>query len=146
VVLVPELPKTHIYGFTRWLTPQKALVQLSLRYKTDDMLWFTFFHEAAHILLHGKNEVFLEYRDGKNEKEVQADTWASNALIPEKEWSAFISGRLPPLTEADIRQFARDQNIAPGIVLGRLQHREKLVPPSRHNHLKHKVGIAWKGL
>ena len=42
VVLVPELPKTHVYGFTRWLTKDKALLQLSLRYKTDDVLWFTF--------------------------------------------------------------------------------------------------------
>lgn len=60
VVFVPELPGTGICGATRWLMPTKALVQLSLHYKTDDQLWFTFFHEAGHILLHGKRQVFLD--------------------------------------------------------------------------------------
>jgi len=41
-----------ICGATQRLTPTKALIQLSLRYKTGDQLWFTFFHEAGHILLH----------------------------------------------------------------------------------------------
>ncbi len=60
VVLVPELPGTRVSGATRWLTPGKALIQLSLRYKSDDQLWFTFFHEAAHVLLHGKRDLFIE--------------------------------------------------------------------------------------
>ena len=89
VVLVPELPKTHVYGFTRWLTSNKALVQLSLRYKTDDILWFTFFHEAAHILLHGKKDIFFEFRGVDNEKEDAANRWAANFLIPEKDWEQF---------------------------------------------------------
>jgi hypothetical protein len=59
VVFVPELPKTRTCGATRWLNPNKALIQLSLRYKTNDHLWFAFFHEAGHILLHGKRNVFL---------------------------------------------------------------------------------------
>jgi hypothetical protein len=60
VVFVQALPNTRICGATQWLTPTKALVQLSLRHKTDDQLWFTFFHEAGHILLHGKRQVFLD--------------------------------------------------------------------------------------
>lgn len=59
VVFVPELPHTGISGATRWLNKEKALIQLSLRYKSNDHLWFTFFHEAGHILKHGK-DVFLE--------------------------------------------------------------------------------------
>ena len=54
VVFVPSIPKTGVSGATRWLNKDKAIIQLSLRYKTDDHLWFTFFHEAGHILLHGK--------------------------------------------------------------------------------------------
>ena len=59
IVFVPELPKLRVSDATRWLAPNKALIQLSLRYKTDDHLWFTFFHGAGHILLHGKREMFL---------------------------------------------------------------------------------------
>jgi Zn-dependent peptidase ImmA (M78 family) len=57
VVFVPALPKTGVSGATRWINSNKALIQLSLRYRTDDHLWFTFFHEAGHILLHGKKEL-----------------------------------------------------------------------------------------
>jgi len=59
IVFVPELPKLRVSDATRWLASNKALIQLSLRYKTDDHLWFTFFHDAGHILLHGKREMFL---------------------------------------------------------------------------------------
>jgi Zn-dependent peptidase ImmA (M78 family) len=40
----------------RWLTPAKALIQLSFRYQTDDHLWFTLFHEIAHVLRHDKTD------------------------------------------------------------------------------------------
>ena len=146
VVLVPELPKTHVFGFTRWLTPDKALIQLSLRYKTDDLLWFTFFHEAAHILFHGKRDVFIEYRGVDNPKEKEANQWAGDFLIPPADWSAFLDTLPAHPGAAPIRMFAKKQNIAPSIVLGRLQHREKRVSPGSFNSLKHRVEIAWKGL
>jgi hypothetical protein len=53
VVFVPELPRTGTWGATRWLG-DRAAIQLSLRYKSNDHLWFTFFHEAGHILKHGR--------------------------------------------------------------------------------------------
>ncbi len=146
LVLIPELPKTHVSGFTRWLTPQKALIQLSLRYKTDDQLWFTFFHEAAHILLHGKKEVFLEKRGNDSPQEQEANQWASDFLIPPNEWKLFISDLPSKPSLNSIRSFAKRLGIAPSIPLGRLQHREKRVSPGAFNSLKHKVEIAWKGL
>ena len=60
VVFVPELPGSRASGVARWLTPAKALIQLSFRYRTDDHLWFTFFHEIAHVLRHGKTDVWIE--------------------------------------------------------------------------------------
>ena len=146
LVLVPELPNTHVSGFTRWLTPDKALIQLSLRYKTDDSLWFTFFHEAAHILLHGKRDVFAEYRGVDSPKEQEANVWARDFLIPPDDWSVFLSTLSERPSMPLIRAFAKQQGIAPSIVLGRLQHREKRVSPGNFNSIKHKVEIGWKGL
>ncbi|MFP4156246.1 MAG: helix-turn-helix domain-containing protein [Opitutales bacterium] len=146
VVLVPELPKTHVFGFTRWLTPGKALIQLSLRYKTDDMLWFTFFHEAAHILLHGKKDVFIEFRGVDNEKEQEANQWAANFLISQSDWATFMKSLPSRPTKTAITKFARSIEVADGIVLGRLQHRQKRVGPGRYNELKHKLEIKWSGI
>ena len=138
VVFVPELPRTGICGATRWLTPTKALLQLSLRYKTDDQLWFTFFHEAGHILLHRKKEIFLETGDmSGDDEENEAHEFARDILIPLPEWQTFVgSGQYH--TKADIADFAEQVGIAPGIVVGRLQHDEYL-PFSHCNDLKQRL-------
>jgi addiction module HigA family antidote len=141
VVIVQELPRTGICGSTQWLTPRKGLIQLSLRYKTEDQLWFTFFHEAGHILLHGKRQVFLELdRKDREEDEKEANTFASNTLINPKQWKRFIA-QGSYRTKADIKAFADEIGVAPGIVVGRLQH-EKLLPFHHCNDLKRY--LEWK--
>jgi HTH-type transcriptional regulator/antitoxin HigA len=135
VVFVQELPHTGICGSTQWLTPVKALVQLSLRYKTDDQLWFTFFHEACHILRHGKRQVFLEIdQKDREEDEDDANVFASNILINHLQWQRFIK-QSSYRTKVGIKEFAKKVGIAPGIVVGRLQH-EKLLPYGHCNDLK----------
>jgi len=49
IVFVKPFSKVPVYGASCWLNPEKALVQLSLRGKTADILWFTIFHEIAHV-------------------------------------------------------------------------------------------------
>jgi HTH-type transcriptional regulator / antitoxin HigA len=141
VVFVPELPGTHVSGTTRWLTPTKALIQLSLRYKTDDHLWFTFFHEAGHILLHGKRDVFLE-NDGSgtaDHKEEEANQFAADFLIAPSDLAYFVRDRRY-FSKADIAAFAEQIGIAPGIIVGRLQH-DGLVAPKDCNGLKQR--FVW---
>ena len=134
IVFVPALPKTGVSGATRWINPQKALIQLSLRYKTDDHLWFTFFHEAGHILLHGKKELFIEGSNGLDAaKEGEANEFAQIELIPKKLFAAFLAQK--PYSKALIERFAREIGIAPGIVVGQLQHKG-LLPRSYCNDLK----------
>jgi addiction module HigA family antidote len=133
VAFIPELKGCRASGVTQWLTPEKALIQLSLRYRTDDHLWFTFFHEVGHILLHGKREVFVEWDGVDSEKEKQADRFASESLIPLAHWKAIRSMGIQ--SKAAIRKIAAEIGVAPGIVVGRLQH-EDLLPPSHCNDLK----------
>ena len=71
LVLVQPLPKTALSGAAWWLSPRKAVIQLTARHKTDDHLWFSFFHEAAHILLHNKKGVFVDEANG-NDAEQEA--------------------------------------------------------------------------
>ncbi|MEN6299206.1 MAG: ImmA/IrrE family metallo-endopeptidase, partial [Anaerolineaceae bacterium] len=148
VIFVPEIPGTRTCGATRWLTPTKAMIMLSLRYKTDDHLWFTFFHEAAHILLHGKREVFLEDDDEVSEdvraKEEEADWFASDFLIPPEAFRRFHP-RGAHISHEDIIEFAQQLGIAPGIVVGRLQH-EKIVPLQNFNHLKQRFHWIHEGI
>jgi HTH-type transcriptional regulator/antitoxin HigA len=137
VAFIPQLPKARVSGATRWLSSDKALIQLSLRYKTDDHLWFSFFHEAGHIVRHGKRQVFLEGDNMNNVEEQEANDFASKILIPPTELKNFLKKLRPgyyPSKQA-IQVFAHKLGIAPGIVVGRLQHDEYL-PYSHCNDLK----------
>ncbi len=137
VAFVPELPQTKVNGATWWLNPQKAVIQLSLRYKSDDQLWFSFFHEAGHILLHGKKEVFIE-DDNSDTKEQEANGFASNILIPLAKLQQIV--KCNRISKIAIKNFASEIGIAPGIVVGRLQHDGNL-PPSHCNDLKRR--LTW---
>ncbi|MCD6283046.1 HigA family addiction module antidote protein [bacterium] len=142
VVFVRELSGAPVSGATRWLTPRKALIQLSLRYKTDDQLWFSFFHEAGHILMHHKRGILLEDDGCAGPDEDEAHRFAADTLIPQAEWRSFTAGlRKPYISERAVRAFARSLGIAPGIVVGRLQH-EGLLAHSKLNALKRK--LKWR--
>lgn len=130
------IPKAPISGVARWIG-DNPLIQLTDRYKSNDQFWFSFFHEAGHILLHGKKDVFVEDLDeyeSDEKKEIEANNFASKSLLPvdiSKEMSNNI-------TEKEIRQIARKYNTHAAIVLGRLQKLDK-VPYHFGNSLRLKV-------
>ena len=136
VLFVRELPSAAVSGAARWLSAQRALIQLTLRFKTDDQLWFSFFHEAAHILLHPKKGIFIDSGHGTSTQEKEADAFASNVLIPDDAFETF--SQECPFSSQRVRAFAATQSIAPGIVVGRLQH-ERLLPFNQLNHLKRRL-------
>jgi hypothetical protein len=139
---VRQLPKARVSGATRWLAPDKAIIQLSLRYKTDDHLWFTLFHEAGHILLHGKTQGFLEDCRENHAQKQQADDFAANMLIPPDALRSFVATIIPGrISRVAVTQFAEAVGIAPGIVVGRLQHDGHL-EYSHLNDLKQK--LVWE--
>ena len=146
VVLVPELPRTRISGCARWLSDKHALVGLTIRYKTDDQLWFTFFHEIAHILLHRDRQSFVidnaaedmgdEVVDPEMAKyEEEADRFAADTLIPPASLTEFLRLHRKTLTSDEIHDFAKAIGIGPGTVVGRLQH-DKVLKHFQGNKLK----------
>lgn len=144
VVWAPELTHTGISGCARWLTERKALIGLTLRYKTDDQMWFTFFHEVAHILLHRRQHAFIldnaaqdlgdKVVDPEMQKgEEEANRFASDTLILPEALNRFI--KVGSFSNEAIHGFAKELDIGPGIVIGRLQ-REGLLAYHQGNALK----------
>lgn len=120
LVLVPELPGTGANGCTRWVSRSKAMIQLNLRYKWADIFWFTFFHEACHVLRRQLSQVFVDLvvREGDG-AEADADRFAADTLIPPHVWQDFVD--LSISNEAGVRAFAERAGVHPGIVVGRAQ-------------------------
>lgn len=139
VVFLPDIGKTRASGAARWLTSTKALIQLSDRYKADDSFWFSFFHEAAHLLLHSKKETFVSegddaFPDHTEQEEQEANSFAAAQLIPRRYESRLAYLR----TDTDVRVFAAELGIAPGIVVGRL-HNDGLWDWSKGNQLRRPI-------
>ena len=150
VVWVPELPHSGISGCARWLSDKKALVGLTLRYKTDDQMWFSFFHEVGHIVLHRKKRAFVldnaandlsdQIVDPEMQRyETEANQFARDTLIPPTVFAEFL--RKNDFTNEGIHDFAEAIGVGPGIVVGRLQF-EGVLKPHQGNALKQKLN--WK--
>lgn len=141
LVIEPAFSKVALSGASRWLSPRQALIQQTLRHKTNDHFWFTFFHEAAHILLHSRKYIFIDgdaADDQTIDQETEANTWASNFLIPEAELTKFIVHN--EILEDSVRSFAEMRGIAPAIVVGQLQHR-KVIGFGQLNRLKERLDV-----
>ena len=137
VVFVPQVKGCRMSGAAWWTSPSRAVIALTDRYKKDDYFWFTFFHEAAHILLHSKKETYVDDGTDDDTLEDEANRFAANLLIP-LEYEA----RLRSLTtDDDVRALANEIGISPGIVVGRLQH-DQAWDWNRGNKLKRGLYIV----
>jgi HTH-type transcriptional regulator/antitoxin HigA len=137
VVFVAEVKGCRISGATWWAASNRAVIALSDRYKKDDHFWFTFFHEAAHLLLHSKKETFVDDGSENDMLEDEADRFARNLLIPPDRAHELNSLR----TDTDVKEFAKDIGIAPGIVVGRMQH-DKIWDYNQGHKLKRTLRIV----
>jgi len=144
LVMLPHFKNTKIHGATFWLDSNKAVIAMTLRGSYSDIFWFSFFHEVGHILLHPKREVFLEDDcvDSKlKEQEDEADKFASETLLPNKEYNKFISEN--NFTRSNILAFAKQLNIKPSIIVGRLMH-DKLVEFNDYQLSSLRDRYKWK--
>lgn len=130
-VVVEEAPQgCAASGATRFLSNGKPVIMLSLRHRTDDHFWFTFFHEAAHLLLH-RDTINLDYtvdaEDSVDDAEREANDFSERILIPEDVEPEFFNINYNTLrTGKDILRFARKARLSPGVVVGQLQFRRNL--------------------
>lgn len=136
LVFIPHLQKTYANGATKWLTPDKVMVVLSIRGSFADIFWFSLFHELGHVLLHNKKQVYVSHtkreQDESQELENEADNFASNSLISPREYQLLLENGLD---EISIKALASVLRIHPGIIVGRLQH-EKKIRYDHYNHLR----------
>jgi plasmid maintenance system antidote protein VapI len=126
-------------GAAWFSSPTKAVLMLSFRHLTDDHFWFTFFHEAGHLLLHGAANRFVDGVDeSESAAEHEANQFAADLLIPAELRSELAE---LPLEPRSIIGFARRIGVSPGIVVGQLQNSGRL----RHSHMNSlKRRFVWE--
>lgn len=145
LVYTPCITKAPIYGATRWIrNGSLPLIQVTDRQKFNNAFWFTFFHECAHIILHGKKEIFLEGLDNisqDQDKETQADDFAAKLLIKENQLKQILEEE--EITTEVIKTYSEKFRIHPGIIVSQLQrHGEISYKDARMNSLKQRVDFS----
>ncbi len=140
-VILPELPGAPVSGAARQMTDECMLIVQTGRYKDDAHFWFTFFHEARHVL-QGKlrREWLIEFEGNDDPLEKDADRFARDFLIPPsalKQMRLRHGGKMPVKAAEEL---AKELGIAPGIVAGRLQF-DKAWKPMVGNKLKHHYNL-----
>lgn len=119
VIVAPAPAGCRASGAAKLIRGRKAMIVFSFRYYSDDQFWFTFFHEAGHLLKHSEHELFLEEENGPvDEMEMEANQFALDTLIPLERQNTMLA--LPQEYNAYL-SFAREIGIAPGIVVGQMQ-------------------------
>lgn len=141
LIFTPCIPHAPINGSTRWIGDSPC-IQMSDRFKRNDIFWFSFFHEVGHILLHGKKDIFLEsieYDDKQLEKEEEANEFASKLLLsPTEEDEIIKNGNF---SKESICFYADKFKTHPAVILGRLQHK-KIIAYNKYQDLIVKIDFT----
>lgn len=123
LVYAPHFAGSGVSGSVRWIN-ENPVIQLSLLGAYADMFWFNLFHEIGHLILHGKKDKFIEFNDRDlsvvQEKEKEADEFASNELLSHKIYAEFVEKA--DFSRPAIKKFAETVGIDAGIIAGRLCH------------------------
>lgn len=125
IVLVaePQIPGMKVDG-AAFLLENVPVVGLTLRRDTVDNFWFTLLHEIGHVILHYRTGLRTGFFDDTDKADVdeieqEANEFASNVLIPEERWKR--SPARITKSAAVVEKFAKELEINPAIVCGRIQ-------------------------
>lgn len=137
-VLLPHLKNSGVNGAVKWVSPNRVVLAMNNRGLDADKFWFSLFHEIKHVLQQKVKTVFINFTEAEmrslnNDLEDEANSFATNYLIPPSKFKAFAPNKFT--SDDEICAFAKEIGIHPGIVAGRLQH-EKIIAPNRCSKLK----------
>jgi len=133
LITVPHLPRTYLDGTALKLGDGTPVIGLTLRYDRLDNFWFCLLHELAHVGRHmdidGEaafvDDLTLRGVEGAREdpKEMQADEWAEEALIPRAIWETSAVRKQP--TPMSVISLANALQVHPAVVAGRIRHEQR---------------------
>lgn len=115
--------KTNADGKS-FMSDNNPVIVLSLKYKRLDNFAFTLFHELLHAYKHlpaNGNESKKISNEENDLKELEADRFSRNTLIPLDLWNNFVYSN-DYFTDEVIYSFAKKHNIHPGVIRGRVCH------------------------
>ncbi len=120
----PHLTGTHLDG-AALLSKSGPVIGLTLRYDRLDNFWYVLFHELFHVIKHlrrrGLTGIFDDLEsESKDKLELEADSSAGEALIPQEMWSRALARYVR--SPESVIELAKELHISPAIVAGRVRY------------------------
>ncbi len=144
LVIMPFLSGSNLSGVTKWIDNEDCVLVAVNDYGKDaDKIWFSIFHEIGHAIKNHKRHLTISYNKDniQDEDENEANIFAKNALINEKDYIAFVKNN--DFSLRSIKRFSKAQGVADFIVIGRLQ-KDGLVDWSQYQDFKPKYQINFQ--
>lgn len=123
LVIVPTPKGCHASGAARHIAPDKAMILMSFRHRSDDQFWFTLLHEIGHLLLHKGRAFVDEEETQESPAEREANDFAADCIIPSTRRNEFQ--QLTPDRDSILR-FAVSIGVSPGLIVGQMQHEGRI--------------------
>ena len=142
-VILPFLKGSNLSGVTKWINNDNCVMVAVNDYGKDaDKIWFSIFHEIGHAMKNHKRHLTISYsKDNiQDDDEIEANEFAKNLLIDEKDYKIFVNKR--DFSLPSVEQFAKEQNVADFIVIGRLQ-KDGIVGWNQFQGMKKKYTINF---
>ncbi|MFP6812124.1 MAG: hypothetical protein VB956_02175 [Moraxella sp.] len=141
LIILETLPQTPIRGISKFTNDGRPFIVITTKYNLDHIFWQTFFHEAAHLLLHSNQKIHLDEGDDNipalnNPMELEADEFMVSQLLQPFKLSEVLDKIDFKLMKRDkigswknIANVAEQIQISPSLLTGLLK-REKKIPYS----------------
>lgn len=118
-VIAPSFKGAPVQGYIKTSQDGKTTICMTFRQKRADIFWFTLFHEIAHFINGDSKQKFIDFESTENSRELKADIFAQNSLIDKEAYQNFVNEQNFSLSS--IKDFSKNQNILPTILIGRMQ-------------------------
>lgn len=127
--VVEKFDQTPVDGFSFWHGDNPTII-VTLRKKHIDNLAFSVLHELGHLAKHINNEnkegrIDIDNEGALDPIEEEANEFARNSFVPEKEWRAFMTKakKISPYKIHDLIKDIADRFLVnPQILFGRYQY------------------------
>ena len=122
-------------GATKWLH-DTAMIIVNAADKKENVFWFSFFHEAYHVLNDGKQNLLINDEDFTDKREKNAENFAIRQLFGRNALKSIEEAS----SEGDIRRLADKLGLSEGIIAGQWQFLHKDF--DRFSDMIRRVGCA----
>lgn len=125
-LVINKAGQVPVDGMSFWIGKTPTIV-LTERIASIDNFAFTLFHEIGHVFFHltENGEAMINIDGEKNNKEIEANKFALNAILPAAEWKRFmvrtrdiVPYKIAPYIEIEADKY----DVNPQILFGRYKH------------------------